>query len=46
MMSMACRRVAFPALSVISILLIVGAVANMFFLEGKAQKYDQHELVE
>jgi hypothetical protein len=34
MMSMACRRVAFPALSVISILLLVGAVANMFFLEA------------
>jgi hypothetical protein len=38
MMSMACRRVAFPALSVVSILLVVSAVANMFFLEGKMQK--------
>jgi hypothetical protein len=46
MMSMACRRVAFPALSVISILLLVGAVANMFFLEGKTQKYNQHKIAE
>jgi hypothetical protein len=38
MMSMACRRVAFPWLSVISIVLLVGAVANMFFLEGNTHK--------
>jgi hypothetical protein len=35
MMSMDCRRVAFPVLSVISILLLLGSLANMFFLEWK-----------
>jgi len=35
MMSMACRRVAFPALSVTGILLLVGALCNMFFLETR-----------
>jgi hypothetical protein len=44
MMSMDCRRVAFPALSVISILLLVGSMANMFFLEGKTQKDNQHKM--
>jgi uncharacterized integral membrane protein len=44
MMSMACRRVAFPALSVISILLLMGSMANMFFLEGKTQKDNQHKM--
>jgi hypothetical protein len=43
MMSMACRRVAFPWLSVISIVLLVCAVANMFFLEGKPQKDNRPE---
>lgn len=44
MMSMTCRRVAFPALSVISILILVGAVANMFYLEGKTRKADKQEM--
>jgi hypothetical protein len=38
MMTMDCRRVAFPALSLIGGLLLVGAVANIFFLERNMQK--------
>ncbi|GHU45412.1 hypothetical protein FACS1894190_17540 [Spirochaetia bacterium] len=37
MMSMACRRTAFPALSVISILVLVGAAANIVYLGGKTK---------
>jgi hypothetical protein len=44
MMSMACRRVAFPALSVVSILLLVGSVANMFFLAGRMPKDHQPDM--
>jgi hypothetical protein len=36
MMSMACRRVAFPALSAISIAALLGAAANMVYLEVRA----------
>jgi hypothetical protein len=36
MMSMACRRVAFPALSAISIAALLGAAANMVYLEIRA----------
>jgi hypothetical protein len=32
---MACRRVAFPALSAISIVELLGAAANMVYLEIK-----------
>jgi hypothetical protein len=35
MMTMACRRVAFPALTVIGIILLVGSALNTFYLLGK-----------
>jgi hypothetical protein len=38
MMTMACRRVAFPALSVISILVLAGSAANLVYLESKIKK--------
>jgi hypothetical protein len=41
MMSMRCRRVAFPALSVIGIIVLVGAVVNAVYLESKTQKLDE-----
>ena len=38
MMSMACRRAAFPALSVMSVLALAGAVGNMVHLESKTKE--------
>ncbi|GMO58610.1 MAG: hypothetical protein Ta2G_18660 [Termitinemataceae bacterium] len=35
MMSMACRRVTFPSLSIVSIMILLWSVANMVFLEIK-----------
>jgi hypothetical protein len=37
MMTMACRRVAFPVLSVICVLVLVGTVVNMVYLDGKTK---------
>ncbi|GHV74818.1 hypothetical protein AGMMS49940_21200 [Spirochaetia bacterium] len=37
MMSMACRRVAFPALSVIGVLVLAGSAANIVYLGGKTK---------
>ncbi|GHT51212.1 hypothetical protein FACS1894102_7110 [Spirochaetia bacterium] len=38
MMSMACRRVAFPFLSIVSIMALLWSVVNMVFLEIKTKE--------
>ena len=37
-MTMACRKISFPVLSIICITLIIGSVINMIYIEGKVKK--------
>jgi hypothetical protein len=37
-LSMRCHRIAFPALTVYSILVLAGAMVNMIYLDGKIKK--------
>jgi hypothetical protein len=37
-MAMACHKVAFPALSVYSLLVMIGSLANMAYLDSKIKK--------
>ncbi|GHV49275.1 hypothetical protein AGMMS49579_00490 [Spirochaetia bacterium] len=38
MMTMRCHKYAFPALTVYGILVVVGSLANLYYLDGKTKK--------
>jgi hypothetical protein len=37
-MTMACRKFAFPVLNIICVIILIGSIINMIYIEGKLKE--------